>query len=288
LSAAAVGVFDSGSGGLTILSALAARCPDQTFIYLGDHARAPYGERAPEEIYRLTEAHVERLFLLGCRLVLLACNTAAAVALRRLQQDWLPRAYPDNRVLGVLAPMVEAVTRTPWQVKAATAPDAARHRLVGVLATPATVASGAYRREIQLRAPEIDVIEQACPGLADLIEAGAAQPTVNAAAAGWVGALMQSAPRAPDAVILGCTHYPLIEDAFRRALPASTELLGQPAAVAEAFADYIARRPEYAAPGARPIRYLTTADPAMARRGALAARLAPHAFERIETACRAD
>ncbi|MEE8505577.1 MAG: glutamate racemase, partial [Kiloniellales bacterium] len=105
-----IGVFDSGHGGLTVLRALKARINGHGFAYLGDHANAPYGERAPEEIYDFTVANVERLFGLGCRLVLLACNTAAAIALRRLQQDWLPTAYPERRVLGVFVPMVEAVT----------------------------------------------------------------------------------------------------------------------------------------------------------------------------------
>ncbi|RMD63161.1 MAG: glutamate racemase, partial [Alphaproteobacteria bacterium] len=113
-----IGVFDSGHGGLTILRALVARLPNQTFAYLGDHARAPYGLRDREEIYRLTVENVTRLFDLGCRLVLLACNTASAVALRRLQRTWLPQVAPERRVLGILVPTVEAVTALPWHVKA--------------------------------------------------------------------------------------------------------------------------------------------------------------------------
>ncbi len=111
-------MFDSGHGGLTVLRALVARLPERVFLYLGDHGHAPYGEREDAEIHDLTRANVTRLFDRGCALVLLACNTAAAVALRRLQQDWLPGAYPDRRVLGVFVPMVEAVTQVPWHLEA--------------------------------------------------------------------------------------------------------------------------------------------------------------------------
>ncbi len=108
-----IGVFDSGHGGLTVLRALVARLPERTFLYLGDHGHAPYGERADAEIYDLTRANVTRLFARGCRLVLLACNTAAAVALRRLQQEWLPGAHPERRVLGVFVPMVKSPSSEP-------------------------------------------------------------------------------------------------------------------------------------------------------------------------------
>src|SRR5512143_3424185 len=114
-----IGVFDSGHGGLTVLRALVDHLPDRRFAYLGDHANAPYGNRSPEEIYRCTLAGVERLFGLGCRLVILPCNTASALALRRLQQSWLPVAYPERRVLGVLVPMVEAITGVPWMADVA-------------------------------------------------------------------------------------------------------------------------------------------------------------------------
>ncbi|MEE9208969.1 MAG: glutamate racemase, partial [Kiloniellales bacterium] len=148
-----IGVFDSGHGGLTVLGALVARLPERGFIYLGDHGHAPYGERSPAEIAELTVANVERLFAEGCRLVLLACNTAAAIALRRLQQEWLPGAYPGRRVLGVFVPMVEAVTAVPWKLQEPPAGARREPALVGVFATRRTVESGAYAREIGLRAP---------------------------------------------------------------------------------------------------------------------------------------
>ncbi len=157
-----IGVFDSGSGGLTVLRALVTRLPEQRFVYLGDHAHAPYGDRDPEEIYELTRLNVERLFGLGCSLVILACNTAAAVALRRLQQTWLQQHYPQQRVLGVLVPVVEAVTRVPWQTKEPTAESERAASRVAIFATARTVESGAYPREIVCRAPAISVLQQAC------------------------------------------------------------------------------------------------------------------------------
>ena len=260
-----IGVFDSGHGGLTVLRALVARLPERVFLYLGDHGHAPYGERADAEIYDLTRASVTRLFDRGCRLVLLACNTAAAVALRRLQQDWLPGAYPERRVLGVFVPMVEAVTEVPWHLK--TPPDAECREpaVAGVFATRRTVASGADPREIARRAPQIRVVQQACPGLVGLIEAGAAPADLEAAIVGPVGDLAAQLEGAvPDSVILGCTHYPLVAEAFAKALPAGVPLHSQPALVAESLAGYLTRHPEFDAPAAprAATRFLTTGDPA--------------------------
>ncbi len=268
-----IGVFDSGHGGLTVLSALVARLPKRAFVYLGDHGHAPYGERGVAEIHDLTLANVERLFHEGCRLVLLACNTAAAVALRRLQQEWLPGAHPERRVLGVFVPMVEAVTAVPWRLQMPPPGAARTPAVVGVFATRRTVASGAYAREIALRAPATRVVQQACPGLVKQIEAGAAPAVLAAAIADHVAALMDRLDgRAPDSVILGCTHYPLVAEAFAAALPAGVPVHSQPSLVAESLAAYLARHPEFdVAPGPRqPTRFLTTGDPETV--GALAAR----------------
>jgi len=261
-----IGVFDSGHGGLTVLRALVARLPEHEFLYLGDHGHAPYGERAEGEIYDLTRANVTRLFDRGCRLVLLACNTAAAVALRRLQQDWLPGAYPDRRVLGVFVPMVETVTEVPWQREAP--PRAIRESaVVGVFATRRTVASGAYPREIARRAPEIRVVQQACPGLVDLIEAGAATAELDAAVAGQVASFLAQLDGAVlDSVILGCTHYPFAAECFAKALPAGVPIHSQPELVADSLAAYLARHPErdpLVTPRAA-TQFLTTGDPATA------------------------
>ncbi len=241
-----IGVFDSGSGGLTVLRALVERLPEQCFVYLGDHGHAPYGERSPDEVYGLTCAGVSRLFGLGCSLVVLACNTAAAVALRRLQQNWLPARFPEHRVLGVLVPVVESVTQVSWGVKTASPAARIAASRVGIFATPRTVESGAYPREIGLRAPAVEVLQQACPDLVQRIEAGATADQLADHVAKAVRALQARAEgRRLDQVILGCTHYPLVEAAFRAALPPEVAILSQPELVAESLAEYLRRHPQH-------------------------------------------
>ena len=241
-----IGVFDSGYGGLTILRALVDRLPDQRLAYLGDHGNAPYGDRSDDEIYALTVANVERLFNLGCSLVILACNTAAAVALRRLQQTWLPNHYPERRVLGVLVPVVEVVTDTPWHMRRPRHAGRADGKTMGIFATQRTVDSGAYVREILIRAPSISIVQQACPALARAIEAGLDDRTVADLVDGYVETLLSKTPNGPpERVILGCTHYPLVEEAFRAALPPSVDILDQPKLVADSLADYLRRHPEH-------------------------------------------
>lgn len=260
-SGAPIGLFDSGHGGLTVLRALWDRLPEEHFLYLGDHAAAPYGERTPEEIYRRTQGGVELLFALGCRLVVLACNTAAAVALRRLQQGWLAATYPEKRVLGVLVPMVEALCGRPWHAEA---PPPAPHPppvTVALFATPRTVESGAYPFEIARRAPWVRLEQQACPALADAIErdlpAAEIRHLVRLPAATLLDRL---GARPPSLAVLGCTHYPLVEEHFRAALP-GVRLLSQPMLTAESLIAYLARHPVYRA-GAGETRFLTTGDPA--------------------------
>jgi glutamate racemase len=261
-----IGVFDSGHGGLTVLRALVARLPERTFLYLGDHGHAPYGERGDAEILELTRANVIRLFDEGCRLVLLACNTAAAVALRRLQQDWLPDAYPERRVLGVFVPMVEAVTNVPWQIEGPVPAILPAAQAIGVFATRRTVASGAYLREIARRAPELRVVQQACPGLVKHIEGDAPVQDISALVQGFAaGLLAQAGGTPPDSVILGCTHFPLVEREFTAALPPGVRIFAQPEVVAASLAAYLTRHPEFDAPAAPRVatRFLTTGDPAL-------------------------
>jgi len=280
-----IGVFDSGHGGLTVLRALVDAAPGRPFVYLGDHAAAPYGRRSDEEIYALTIRGVERLFEQGCGLVVLACNTASAVALRRLQQTWLQGAHPGRNVLGVLVPMVEAITRVPWMLEAPLADRLPEPRTVGVFATAATVASGSFPREIGKRAPDVTVVQQACPNLVPLIEEGAPDAAIWPAVRGYVAALIeQLRGERLDSVVLGCTHYPLVAHLFAEALPTGVEVLCQPTLVARSLEHYLERHPEYApAAGEGPAspRFFTTGD--AARVSALAGRFfgRPTPFEAL-------
>lgn len=277
-----IGVFDSGHGGLTILRALHQAMPGHDFLYLGDHHDAPYGDRTPEEIYRLTLAGVSRLFDRGARLVIVACNTASAVALRRLQQTWLDQAYPGRRVLGVLVPMVEAITGTPWMADLTEPRPAGPPRTIGIFATSRTVDSGAYPREISHRAPEVRVVQQACPRLVPLIEADAPSDQIEAVVRAYAdGLLTQLGGAVPDAVMLGCTHYPLAAGAFARALPPGVEILSQPALTARSLATYLERHPEFDRPGQGHVGFMTTGD--AARITPLATRFfgKPALFERV-------
>ncbi len=265
-SAAPIGVFDSGHGGLTILSALTRRLPWEHFLYLGDHAAAPYGERSPQEIYARSQAAVELLFALNCRLVVLACNTATAVALRPLQQGWLARSYPDRRVLGVLAPMVEALSGRSWTgsrpLRGALARSAGA-RSVAVFATRRTVESDAYPREVAARAPQVRIDQEACPGLAGAIERDLPETELAAMIESAVSALLARHPEeTPDAAVLGCTHFPLVAGLFAAALPPATRLLSQPQVVAESLQGYLARHPRLSS-GPGETRYLTTGVPTL-------------------------
>jgi len=280
-----IGVFDSGSGGLTVLSAIRAALPERDLVYLGDHRHAPYGERSEAEILSYTTAGVDRLLGLGCRLVVVACNTAAAVALRPIQQKWLPQAWPERRILGVFVPMVEAITGRRWRrhepVPVAVGPT----RLIGVFATPRTVLTCAWIREIQTRAPGTRVVQQQCPGLAALIENGASAQVLDDAIDFFVGGLVKRLDRRPDAVVLGCTHYPLVAERFRDALPAGVTILDQPNAVATSLLDYLARHPAFA-PAPQETgrsRYYTTGDPTAAAKTATQFLGCPVSFDALDS-----
>ena len=258
-----IGVFDSGHGGLTVLRALVQRFPDEAFVYFGDHANAPYGDRSSGEIVDLTRVAVETLFGAGCGLVLLACNTATCVAVRRLQQVWLPSTEfaKTHNVLGIVAPTVEAATQTAWGVGSPQYPQKYNSDVIAVFGTTRTIASGVYPQEIHKRCPKVTVLQQACPALAGAIEAGAPEVELDRLVAAGVGRLMaQTGGAPPHRAILGCTHYPLVEHLFRRHLPAFTRLLSQPEVVADSFEDYLARHPRYRT-GTRGLRLITTGDP---------------------------
>jgi glutamate racemase len=266
-----IGVFDSGSGGLSVLRALGERFPQQGFVYLGDHAHAPYGDRPSQEIVELSRLGALRLFELGAKLVLLGCNTATAVALRTLQRDWLPRAGLAGRnVVGIVAPTVEAATQTPWAVTKPQYPQKNNRERLAVFGTTRTIESGVYLEEIRKRCPHVRVTQQACPALAGAIEAARPERELAALVADAVSALLaQQGGEAPDRAILGCTHFAIVERLFRTALPARVRILSQPEVVADSLDDYLARHPAYADPEAPPgVRLLTTGEVEQASRAA--------------------
>lgn len=262
-----IGVFDSGLGGLTVLRKLAERFPDVSFCYLGDHANVPYGNRPSDTIVELTRRGVEALFERGARLVLLGCNTATAVAARRLQQNWLPGSgWTGHNVIGIVAPTVEAATQTPWAVTTPQYPQKFNSDLVAVFGTTRTITSGVYREEIRKRCPRVEVLQQICAHLAGAIEDEASREELDGLVRDGVGALMEQARGGlPHRAILGCTHFPLVEDLFRVHLPPSTRILSQPEIVADSLEDYLSRHPHYLGghhPQPRNLIMLTTGEAA--------------------------
>jgi glutamate racemase len=248
----AVGIFDSGLGGLTVWDAVQAQLPDMDFVYLADSAHAPYGVRTADDIYNLTVAATQRLFDAGCDLVILACNTASAAALRRMQESWVPS---DKRVLGVFVPLIEAMTEREWGDNSP--PREVNLKHVALFATPATVASRAFQRELAFRAIGVDVEAQACGGVVDAIEDGdfiLAEALVRS----HVDALQRKMPH-PQAAILGCTHYPLMEETFRDALGPDVKVFSQANLVARSLGDYLKRHPNMMGTGKG--AFLTTGDP---------------------------
>lgn len=241
-----IGVFDSGHGGLTIFQALQARFPEQSWMYYGDHANAPYGSKTNAEVVALTKHAVAKLFMAGCKLVILGCNTATAVAGRTLQREWLPEVNqqrPGHHILGIIAPTVEMVTQTPWHVKEPVFPQKYNTDMIALFATEVTVRSKVYEAEIAKRCPRANVVAQACPKLVPLIESGAPEAELAHAVNEYVQTLLATHPT-PHHAILGCTHYPLIAHLFQAALPPQTRLFSQPEAVANALEDYFLRHPE--------------------------------------------
>lgn len=247
-----IGVLDSGFGGLTVHHALIEALPERDFLYLGDNRNAPYGARPPIEVLNLTCAALERLFAEGCTLVVIACNTASVVALRWIQQQWLPvRRREDGiarNVIGIAVPTIEAATDGGW--------DAAG--VIGVFATRRTVDSGVYPLEIHKRRPDLTVVQQACPDLAGSIERGAPRSHLRELVEQYVSELMAAAGAAPESVILACTHYPLVADLFAAALPSGVRMINQPEAVARALCSYLARHPEYDESNGGARRFLST------------------------------
>lgn len=251
LNPGAIGVFDSGYGGLTILSEIRRQLPDYDYIYLGDNARAPYGSRSFDIVYDFTLQAVCELFARGCHLVILACNTASAKALRTIQQRNLPNLDPERRVLGVIRPTVESIG------------SITRNGHIGLFATPGTVASGSYEIEIAHLHPEFKVTAHACPMWVPLVENREAdRPGADYFVRQEVNALLAADPDI-DTIVLGCTHYPLLYPKIRQAVPEDIKLVRQGSIVAKSLADYLMRHPEMDAKLTRnaTTQYLTTESP---------------------------
>jgi glutamate racemase len=262
-----IGVFDSGVGGLSVHRALVERLPSADFTYLADQASGSYGVCTGEEIVELTRRGCVRLFETGASLVVLACNTASAIALRRLQQTWLPgyRAAlgrPVN-ILGIIVPTIEAATGVPWEHEAERGEKVEAVDVVGIFSTRATAASRVYEIEIDKRRQDVAVFSEPCPNLAGLIEAGAGADELKAVIAGHVAALSRRVGRRPDRAILGCTHYEIVAELFVEALRPGTPLIHQPSAVADALERYLARHPEYDPGTGGSRRFLTTGAPGL-------------------------
>ncbi|QQS03572.1 MAG: glutamate racemase [Fibrobacterota bacterium] len=237
-----IGVFDSGFGGLTVWGSLVERLPRYDFLYLADSARAPYGARSPEVVHRFTLQAVEWLFEQGCPLVILACNTASARALRTIQQQHLPKHRPDRRVLGMVRPSVEALANLPVGSLPGLTPPSETSGTVAVLATETTIGSDSFGIELRKFAPHLELIQQACPMLAPLVEAG----ELEGEGTKWFlhKYLDPVIAKSPSRILLGCTHYPLLLPGIRAIVPDRIEVLSQGPLVADRLADWLVRHPE--------------------------------------------
>ena len=238
-----IGFFDSGFGGLTVLEQTIERLPSYSYLYLADRARGPYGGLSPAVINEYTREAVEFLFAAGCPLVVLACNTASAWALRNLQQKWLPTRFPDHRILGVIRPSVEALAGIEPGPPSSEPTQASG--TVAVLATMATVSSNSYGLELAKLAPSIRLIQKACPLWVPLVEEG---ETAGAGAEyflhKYLDPLFVDPGEAPGRILLGCTHYAFLQAGIRRIVPRGVEIIGQADSVAERLDDWLRRHPE--------------------------------------------
>ncbi|MDY6248106.1 MAG: aspartate/glutamate racemase family protein [Prevotella sp.] len=261
-----IGVFDSGYGGLTVLDSIRSRLPEYDYLYLGDNARAPYGGRSFEVVYEFTRQAVMKLFSMGCQLVILGCNTASAKALRTIQQHDLPLLESNStencqlsivncklprRVLGIIRPTAEIIGYKT------------QSRHVGLLATEGTVRSESYKLEIQKLFPDITLTSVACPLWAPLVEAGeATSPGADYFVKKRIDQLLSADPNI-DAIILGCTHYPLLLPKIKTHTPDHIEIISQGRYVAESLENYLQRHPEIESQCSKNgvTRYFTTENP---------------------------
>lgn len=243
-----IGIFDSGYGGLTILEGIRRHLPQYDYLYLGDNARAPYGTRSFDLVYKFTLEAVKELFRRGCHLIILGCNTASAKALRTIQQRDLPKIDPAARVLGVIRPTVEAIGAV------------SRTGHIGVFGTPGTIRSRSYDMEIAKLYPGFVTVGKECPMWVPLVEnREASGPGADYFVHKYVSQLLAADPLI-DTVLLGCTHYPLLLPKIRKAVPWGVTIITQGEIVGKSLADYLQRHPEVEARCSRKgtVSYLTT------------------------------
>lgn len=259
-----IGIFDSGFGGLTVFKEIKKALPDYSYIYLGDSLRAPYGGRSQEAVYQFTEQAVNYLFKQGCLLIIIACNTASSEALRKLQQEWLPKHYPstrlaigqagsggapDRRILGVIRPVVEEAAKLT------------RFSRIGVVGTKATIESGAYIKELKSQNSNVKIFQNACPLIVPFVEEGwLKRPETRMIIKKCLRPLKE---KQIDTLILGCTHYPLLMKEFVRVVGKRVKVLDAPKIVAEKLVDYLKRHSEIESrleKGGK-VKYLTTDNP---------------------------
>ncbi len=229
LNSRAIGVFDSGLGGLSVLRALFEKLPNYSYFYLGDTARVPYGDRSPETIFEYTIAAVEFLFKRGCQLVIIACNTASSQALRRLQQEWLIKNYPNRRVLGVIRPLVEAVA-------------ASNRNHLGIIGTTATINSQTYSQELKILKPSLKIEVKATPLLVPLVEEGHLNtPETRLILEDYLKPLKTAGI---DSLVLACTHYPYLQNLIKELLGPEVLIYNSGEIIADSLALYLKRHPE--------------------------------------------
>ncbi|MDB5259879.1 MAG: Glutamate racemase [Candidatus Nomurabacteria bacterium] len=225
-----IGVFDSGFGGLDILKGITKENPYYEYIYLGDTARSPYGTRTQETIYTFTTQAIDFFFENDCALVILACNTASAEALKKIQEEYLPQKYPGKKVLGVLIPAIEEAI------------EKSKNKRIGIVATKSTVESGAFTREINKRDKSIKVFEQACPLLVPIVEAGEQNhPATKLIIEGYLKNLKK---KEIDTLILGCTHYGLLENKIKKELGKGIRIISEARIVPKKLKEYLQNHPE--------------------------------------------
>ncbi|MGY4386017.1 glutamate racemase [Pedobacter sp. UYP24] len=227
-----IGIFDSGYGGLTVFKSIVEKLPDYNYVYMGDNARSPYGDHSFETVYEYTLECVEWLFSQGCPLVILACNTASAKALRSIQQKVLPIKFPENKVLGVIRPTAEVIG------------NYSKSNVIGVMGTRGTINSGSYLMEIGKFFPAVTVEQQSCPMWVPLVENNEhINPGADYFIEKYIADLLSKNEQI-DTILLACTHYPLLASKIEQVLPANVKLVGQGEIVANSLAIYLEKHPE--------------------------------------------